>query len=284
MAIDSDDKVIQWLHRFGYLPNATPASDELIAAVTRLQKIYQLEPDGWAGPITRRAMSMFRCSHRDTNIVAVATDNPPAVGDRCRWKQPTVRYAIAPDFDLGIDRNACQAIIADGFEMYQSLTGLTFVETNVFADADIQISAGRGKSKGFDGVGNVLALSTLPCGDKYKRLSCVFDQDEPWTAYDNGPGVVLRAVWAHELGHLVGLSHSADPADVMSPYYTPGYLQPQTNDRWRLSQLYGIPFIPSPQQEYTAGAYQIQNGLVVVRHDGGLMISLRSLAPVSTGG
>ena len=282
MAIDTEEKTRAWLKRFGYLLSDNPTPEEVDAAVKKMQRVYRLEEDGDPGPITRRAMSLFRCSQKDANIVMAdpeAVAAPVVVGTKCRWKKSDVSFAIADDFDLGIDRAAALAVIRKGFSYYEPLTGITFRESTDYSSADIQILSGAGASAGFDGVGNILALSNTPCGSVDKQLRTVFDAAEPWVA-GAGAGVILLSVWMHELGHLCGLNHSANPDDLMSPYYTPDILYPQRGDKRRLAGLYGIPYVETQDVggRLGVGAYAM-DGVLVVRHDGGIAINIKDLTP-----
>lgn len=50
------------------------------------------------------------------------------------------------------------------------------------------------------------------------------------------PEVGLAAVFAHELGHLMGVSHSAEPGDLMFPKVHAG-MRPTANDVARLGEV-----------------------------------------------
>lgn len=279
MAIDTDEKALSWLRRFGYLTTDTPTTAQLEAAVVKMQEVYGLTTDGWDGPVTRKAMNMFRCSHKDSNILMVT--NPNAVTDvTTRWRKTEITYAVDPAMILADNRVECLSIIRAGFNCFAPLTGLTFHEEDDYEAADIKITA-ESKAAGMDGVGNILALSGMPNGSSDRPLRTIFDKDEPWQLQPSGPGVIFQAVWMHELGHLLGLSHSSSPNDLMSPYYSPTMLLPQRHDKQRLASLYGIPYVESSDNaQLPVGAYAT-NGILVIRHDGGIAINLRDVVPTS---
>ena len=76
----------------------------------------------------------------------------------------------------------------------------------------------------FDGAGGLLAQATTG--------SLVFDASEKWTLPGDPPietdgfwdrvSFDLYTVAVHEIGHVLGMPHSHDAADVMSPFYLEG--------------------------------------------------------------
>lgn len=62
----------------------------------------------------------------------------------------------------------------------------------------------------FDGPGHVMAHATLP---PHKQL-CI-DSSETWSPQK------LYSTVLHELGHILGLLHSSDPASLMYKFYRP---------------------------------------------------------------
>jgi len=242
MPIDTPQKTIAWLHHFGYLLSRYPTADEFDKAIVQMQKIYGLVEDAIAGPVTRRAMGLFRCARGDGPLrQPVRVD-----GNHCKWEKDTITYSIGSKFRLAGQVEKSKNIVREGFTYYEALTGKTFVEINNWNEADIRVGRGRGSRWDFDGPGNVLAWAELPCRAGDPQLLSMFDDTEPWNLRESGPGVIMRAVWLHELGHLMGLEHSADPADLMAPYYNPQVIYPQEGDKARLARVYGLEETPTP--------------------------------------
>ena len=84
-------------------------------------------------------------------------------------------------------------------------------------------------------VGGVLAHAFYPqSGETH------FDTEESWVDRQT-EGIDLMTVAAHELGHALGLGHSAVPGALMAPYYQgydPNFSLPD-DDRQAIQSLYG---------------------------------------------
>ena len=92
----------------------------------------------------------------------------------------------------------------------------------------------------FNGPGGELARAT--------NGTITFDIDENWTFLSqnisdaipkNGKeSFCLDVVCLHEIGHILGLSHSKNPNDVMAPYYDRSSTTLKEEDITRIKALY----------------------------------------------
>jgi len=222
-----------------------------------MQRVYGLKRDSIAGPVTRSAMSQFRCGCHDSSIAssiqAITVD-----AKHCRWQKDTITYAISSRFKILGNRRASRDLIHEGFRIYAVLTGLTFKRMS-WNRADIRIGAARGPRYGFDGAGSILAWAEMPCSDTDVKLLAAFDLDESWEELN------ALAIWLHELGHLMGLAHSDDPADLMAPYYNKVITLPQAGDKSRLAWLYKrLLGPPEPPPGIPLGEHEVSGSMVVV--------------------
>jgi len=272
MGIKTVADTVAWLRGFGYLERARPSVAERAAAISDMQRVYGLKTDGVAGPITKRAMGLFRCACTDQHLRRRDRQAIQVDEKHCKWEKRELTYAIGKSFRLGSSEDLSRQILRDGFTVYEKLIDLKFTETSDWRTADICIGRGKGARWDFDGPGNVLAWAELPCHATDAQLLSMFDEQEPWNLRTTGPGVIMQAVWLHELGHLLGLDHSDSPDDLLAPYYNPQIILPQPGDVARLQKLYGQPQErPDTVAGVPAGEY---SGRIAVRATGEISIKL----------
>lgn len=96
----------------------------------------------------------------------------------------------------------------------------------------------------FDGALGVLAHGFFPPVNGVSAAGDIhFDIAEGWKIGFGGPGFDIFQVTAHEIGHAIGLEHTAVPMSLMNPFYTEAFSGPQADD------IAGAVFIYGPPQE-----------------------------------
>jgi hypothetical protein len=161
----------------------------------------------------------------------------------------SVTWSVHKDSLPGCIRE--QDVISDlekAFKSWEDATGLKFQMGTGYGNARINIKFSEmtldyeGK---FDGPGGKLADTTAS--------TITFDGSERWEAggrphaLRNGfkqedsffnPFFKLQPVALHEIGHVLGLGHSAESGDVMAPYYSEGRTALTANDKRRAQALF----------------------------------------------
>jgi hypothetical protein len=100
----------------------------------------------------------------------------------------------------------------------------------------------------FDGPSGTLAHGFFPPANGNTAAGDIhFDVAELWKIGFGGPGFDIFQVFAHELGHALGLAHTAVPNSLMNPFYTEAFAGPQADDIAGMQYLYGLRVaVPEP--------------------------------------
>lgn len=260
---ESIKKARIYLDRLGYTQQASMDApieelatydDDLNHAVTRYQKFFNLEVTGELDEPTREMMSKPRCGVADLN-----EDEPPPhpgvpnyVASSGSWSSHDLTYKFVngtADLPGVIERD----IVRQAFDVWASVTPLTFTEVTGSADAVFLISwevGDHGCGSPFDGPGHVLAHAFFPppvnqhpgiAGDLH------FDDQEVWATTHGGNGegsIDLLSVAIHELGHALGLRHTNAPDAIMYPTYSGNRRTLAQDDIDGIQSIYGTPDTP----------------------------------------
>lgn len=184
-------------------------SSPVVKKIQEMQKFLGLEVTGKLDSNTLEVIRKPRCGVPDVGHFSTFPGTP-------KWTKTHLTYRIV-NYTPDLPRDAVDAAIEKALKVWEEVTPLTF-SRKYEGEADIMISFGvreHGDFIPFDGPGNVLAHAYAPGpginGDAH------FDDDERWTKDTTGTNLFLVA--AHELGHSLGLFHSANPEALMYPVY-----------------------------------------------------------------
>lgn len=153
------------------------------------------------------------------------------------WDKLDLSYQIE-NYTPDMSRREVDDSMASALKLWSDETNLSFRKVNQGSKADIHIKFGaghHGDSYPFDGRSGTLAHAFFP-----KSGETHFDEDEQFD-YEDGRGVNLMIVAAHEFGHTLGLAHSNVPDSLMAPVYqgyVPNFKLPR-DDVMAIQQLYG---------------------------------------------
>lgn len=238
-------EVAEHLAVAGYGSRSTLAKDKSLLDRTagRYRKFHQQNIRAWgyddADPrdVFDYMMTVPRCGCPDWMPGSFGPEKRFEIDKHGRWQNYREGIRIHWAFSqIGTRashtfRQPVAASIDFALRFWEQVSGLRFRLVEQRGESNISLIDGRE-----DGPTNTLAWSLLvPKGFSPKDhlthprtgTTQLYDWDERWTDDASSSGIHLGLVAAHELFHACGFGHSADPADVMFPSYTPGrHLKP----------------------------------------------------------
>jgi len=164
-----------------------------------------------------------------------------------QWNKLEIEYFFINGTEKLSDESEREAV-RQAFALWARETPLRFTEVFNSAEADIVIgwAAGEhGDGDPFDGSGDVLAHASFPNPFDDRQVFLHFDDEERWMNSDL-QNVDLLTVAAHEIGHTLGLAHSADPNALMFPRYSGPHRFLGDDDIAGAQSLYGAASAPKP--------------------------------------
>ncbi|KAM7531105.1 hypothetical protein LguiB_034515 [Lonicera macranthoides] len=158
------------------------------------------------------------------------------------WHRPapiTLTYAFS---QINILPNAdIKAVFRRSFSRWSAVIPVNFRQVDSTSKADIKIGFySRDHRDGFPFEVNELA-HTFPPPDGRIHVNADVAWSVDWESGNHIGDVDLESVVVHEIGHVLGLGHSADRDSVMYPVYTPGsrMVELVDDDVEGIQKLYG---------------------------------------------
>ena len=136
-----------------------------------------------------------------------------------------------------------EAAISSAFASWSSVADITFMEIADSGEAfNAAGSSGNIRIGGhvFDGAGGTLAHGFYPPVNGSTAAGDIhFDIGDSWKIGFGGPGFDVFQVMAHEIGHAIGLDHTAVPSSLMNAFYTEAFAGVQADDIAGAVFIYG---------------------------------------------
>ncbi|XP_054454356.1 collagenase 3 [Anoplopoma fimbria] len=197
-----------------------------------MQGFFKLEVTGNLDDNTLELMKQARCGVPDIGEY----NHFPG---KLKWQSNELTFRIV-NYTPDLKKSDVDRAIRKALNVWAKVTPLTFRKLKD-GIADIMISfAARehGDYNSFDGPNGLLAHAYPPGqgigGDTH------FDEDENWTTDSSSKNYNLFIVAAHELGHALGMGHSADAGALMYPVYSYSTGYPLSEDDIKgIQDLYG---------------------------------------------
>ena len=157
----------------------------------------------------------------------------------CKWPDANLQYR----FRSGSAEQ--HEVVRRALGLWSDASALTFVEVSATQDADLSLSwvtAEHGDGVPFFGDGPPYAHAFFPppCGGP-RAGELHFSTDTDWSLDISSPGVSLFQIAAHEIGHVLGLSHSDTPGSLMNPILATNFVELAAADVAGIRTLYGGP-------------------------------------------
>lgn len=233
--------------KVGYYPGSYDEATR--HAVSQFQSFYKIYPeeDCVCDHDTINLLNQPRCGMSDPAPPdRTANGRLASYVTRGKWDKSALSYKFLNSTpDITEDRQ--REIIKEAFNRWENECGLKFSETDGGSSSDISISfhhGSHGDGNPFDdgggSDGNTLAHAFLPLGGRWQG-ALHFDEFELWKDQPGGAGTRLYNVALHEIGHLLGLSHSRDTNAIMYAYYAEDRNDLRADDIAGIQSLYGSP-------------------------------------------
>ena len=236
-----------YLEKYGYLDDATAYQQPVTRlmgeedhtvrdAIMAFQRMAHIPQTGVIDDDTKAMMEAKRCGNPDgstSQLTRKRRRRKRYVLQGSRWSSNVLTYKIL-NFSPDLSQSVQISEMKRAFDTWSKYTPLRFIrKTSGSVDIEIKFAVrDHGDGAPFDGPGKVLAHAFYPQYGGGTHM----DDDETYSAFDPNRGVNLFQVFAHEIGHALGLAHSQERDALMAPYYR-GYI---ANFQLHIDDITGI--------------------------------------------
>lgn len=216
-------------------------------ALRHFQKCYGLKDTGNADEATLKLIQTPRCGVPDIGSDPTRDSGPaPYVLRGCKYPSNSLTYTFVngtPDLPGQRERE----IVREAFSVWAAVTPLRFTEVEHNENPNFSVAWERGDhgdNSPFDDAGSIRgntlahAFFPPPCGGRHSG-ALHFDEYENWTDAALPGSIRLLNVAIHEIGHLLGLSHSNNRNAIMYPFYSDNVDRLRQDDIEGIHALYG---------------------------------------------
>lgn len=230
-----NNDIINYLHKFGFLSisdNSMLNSKVIVDALHSFHKFYNITEDSKLDIET--FMKKKRCGNKDIKEIENYSIRGP------KWNKNIISWYFFGANDKFVN------VAQEAFSIWERHSKLSFIKKidnpDIIIYSAVRNHTFLGKNEicnfEFDGNGIILAHAYFPDG-RDNQVEIHLDRDEKYFGDTSKESLdFLFKILLHEIGHTLGLSHSANQNAVMYPFYQDGKYLHQ-DDINGLQYLYG---------------------------------------------
>ncbi|XP_068912766.1 matrix metalloproteinase-24-like [Tenebrio molitor] len=228
-----ESKIQSYLEQFGYLESngslltetSLTSASHTNEALIRFQEFYNLPTDGTLNQETLAFISKPRCGVKD---------NPTAYRIHYqKWNYTNLKWYFS------LATNEMKELAQKAFDQWESVSNLKFEYNSIKPDILISFS-----NTLFQHNHNSRCQKGI-CSSSFDGKGIHFDKSENWYFGEssNTPDdqTNFYTVLLHEIGHTLGIEHSANNNSIMYAYYKGDIDKLTQDDMWAIQYLYGRP-------------------------------------------